>query len=218
MALTIENGTAIHEAGHCIISYLASDFFEIELVTINLELSKLQDSTSLGGLKGRLTKEAQELTSEEHDLIILILLAGMAADDVNHCECKLNNTLYDTSEWVRKIELNKYSGDVAILRSHLAKLQPKLVINQRAYTISCQKLLHEILTTGWITELLILIRNKIVNSPDKTISGKEINSFLDSTDLKNWKENEWPEIFSSRIKMYNVSFFKRLWLTLLGQV
>ena len=73
MALTTENDTAIHEAGHCIIAYLASDFFEIELVTINLQLSKSQDSTSLGGLKGHLTKEAKELTFEEHDLRISVI-------------------------------------------------------------------------------------------------------------------------------------------------
>ena len=79
MALTINNDTAIHEAGHCIISYMASDVFEIKFVTINQHLSRAQDPTSLGGLKAELIKDG-ELTFQEHDSVILMCLAGMAAD------------------------------------------------------------------------------------------------------------------------------------------
>lgn len=49
MALTYENDTALHEAGHAMIAYLISDVFEFQYVTSNENFSRSHDSTSKGG-------------------------------------------------------------------------------------------------------------------------------------------------------------------------
>lgn len=203
MPLTINNDTAIHEAGHCLISYLALDLFEIQFVTANTELSKTQDSTSLGGLKGFIKKKTETLTFQDHDLMILICLAGMCADDINHCEGNLNEQLYDNSVFSKKMNSKKYSGDSKLLSPHLNTLVTSYNVDQRPYTISCQKLLNEIFTTDGIKSILIELRNRIANSPNQTIQGSEIIDYLDITDLKEWRENNWKKIIESRIVEFN---------------
>jgi len=199
MALTINNDTAIHEAGHCIISYLATDLFEIKFVTANKNVSKTEDRTSIGGLSGSLKKEVDTLTFEDHDLMVLICLAGMAADDVNHSDCQLTEQLYDNRLFATKMTSNKYSGDCQLFLPHIQRVMPHLSIKQRPYTISCQRLLHEIFSNQVITPILIDLRNQISNSPNQTLVSHEIIAFLDKTELKNWRENEWREILTSRI-------------------
>jgi len=201
MALTKLNDTAFHEAGHCLISYLAPDLFEINFITVNLEHNKLQNANSLVGLRGSLKKKIETLTFEENDLMVLIYYAGMAADDVNHCNCQLTQQLYDNFVFAQKMNSNKYSGDAILSMPHLQKIIPALSIEQRQYTISCQRLLHEIFINKTITPILIELRNEISNftDTDKALSSKEIIDFLEKTELKNWRENEWKEIMISRI-------------------
>jgi len=206
MPLTINNDTAIHEAGHCIISYLALDLFEIEFVTANQELSKTQDLTSLGKLKGFIKKDVKTLTFQDHDLMILICLAGMSADDINHCECNLNEELYDNSVFAQKVISKKYSGDSALLTPHLSKLVSYYNVDQRPYTISCQRLLNETFATDWIKDILIEVRNKIASYPNQTIQGSEIITYLGTTELLEWRKNVWSKIIESRvIKFKNIS-------------
>ena len=150
MVITIENDTALHEAAHCIIAYLANDLFEIKFVTADLALSKSQDASSLGGLRGSLRKKVGTLTFEDHDLMVLICLAGMAADDINHSNNKLTEQLYDNTLFVRKMQSNKYSGDCQLFLPHLQRIEPRLCISQRQYTISCQRLLHEVFSNNMI--------------------------------------------------------------------
>lgn len=203
MPLTINNDTAIHEAGHCLVSYLAFDLFEIKFVTINTDISKIQDSTSLGGLKGCLKKEFNTLSFQDHDLAILVFLAGMCADDINHCEGNFNEKLYSNLVFAQKMNSIKYSGDFQLLIPHLSSLVVLHNIDQRQYTISCQKLLYEIFTIDWIKNILIELRNKIANSSNQTMQGSEIIAYLDTTDLKKWRENNWKKIIESRIVEFN---------------
>jgi hypothetical protein len=199
MALTRDNDTSLHEAGHCIISYLAHDLFEIKYVTSNFELSMFHDSTSIGGLRGSLKKEFGTLTFEDHDLMILIFLAGMAADDINYCNGILTEQLYENAVFAQKMNSNKYSGDSTLLMPHLQRLVPELFIEQRQYTISCQKLLHELFVNNKINPILLELRDELENSSKKTLTNREITSFLDDTELKNWRETEWQEIIKNRI-------------------
>jgi hypothetical protein len=142
MALTYNNDTDFHEAGHCLLSYLAQDLFEIKFVTSNLELSRSQDAASIGGLRGSLKKKVGILTFEDHDLMVLICLAGMAADDVNHSNGLLTEQLYDNAIFAQKMSSDKYSGDSTLLLPHLQRLVPELSIEQRPYTINCQMFLY----------------------------------------------------------------------------
>ncbi len=203
MPLTINNDTAIHEAGHCLVSYLAFDLFEIKFVTINTDISKIQDSTSLGGLKGYLKKEFKTFSFQDHDLMILMCLAGLCADDINHCEGNLNEQLYDNFVFEGKMNSKKYSGDSQLLMPHLIELVTLYNIDQRQYIISCQRLLNEIFTIDWIKTILIELRNKIANSSNQTMQGSEIISYLDNTDLKKWRENNWKKIIEARMVEFN---------------
>lgn len=199
MALTLNNDTALHEAGHCIIAYLAIDLFDIKFVTANSVLSKTQDPRSLGGLRGSLKKKFDTLTFEDHDLMVLILFGGMAADDVNHCNCQLSEDLYDNSIFASKMNSFIYMGDCYYSQQHILGVLPELRIAQRPYTINCQKLLHGIFSNPYITPILIDLRNQIENSPEKTLVNHEIITFLDNTELKNWRDNEWRDLMASRI-------------------
>jgi hypothetical protein len=202
VALTFQNDTAIHEAGHCIIAYLAQEVFEIKFVTINSTLSKAQDLTSLGGLRGSLIKNEENLLFQDHDLMILMCMAGMASDDINHGNGLIDEELYENSSFAKKLNSNKYSGDAKLILPHLQRLVPELSVDQRTYTVSCQKLLHELFMTDWVTNILIGLRNKISNTSNQTITGIELVKHLDSTKLKHWKENDWTKIVEDRINKY----------------
>ncbi len=198
MAITVNNDTAIHEAAHCIFAYVASDIFETELVTCNTSHSKTFDPLSLGGIKGHLIRNGNKFTFEEHDLIILILLAGMAADDINDNDGKLHEGLYDNALFLRKIESNKYSGDFKLLLPHLKRIMNVARVSQREYTKSCQKTLHEIFSTEPLLSVLVQLRHKIVDSPGQTMNGLELREFLNATELREWKQNQWPTIAKLR--------------------
>lgn len=202
MALTINNDTSYHEAGHCFIAYLASDFFELEFVTANVTVAKKQDVTSLGGIKGKLIKEGESLNTEEYDLMVLMSLAGMAADDINHTNGIIHDRLYDNKTWSDKLNSKKYSGDREVMMPSLQRLDPRWLVSQREYTLSCQKLLHELFTTDPIKTMVLGLRNLIDNAKNKTVSGKDIFDFLESKGLIDWKDKNWPRISDQRSKMF----------------
>jgi hypothetical protein len=213
MALTFMNDIAIHEAGHAVIAYLASDFFEIELVTINPKLSQYYDSTATGGLKGHLKVDGETLTFQQHDLMVLISIAGLAADDVNHGEGEIDETNFENTVWSSKMNSKKYEGDRQTMIAPLQRLLPQLQLTQREYTISCQKLLYHLFTHPPVSDVLVQLRDKITNSPSQTITGAELVSFLNSTPLRIWKQNEWKDISNDRIqslKKKNISFLRKL--------
>lgn len=208
MPVTIQNDTALHEAAHTILAYLNSDIFNIEMVTINEKISRYEDSRSLGGLKGRLIKEPQNLNFQDHDRMTLMLLAGMAADDINHNDKELSETLYKNEIWSEKMNSNKYSLDATLASAHITRLEPQLRISQREYTLSCQKLLHEILLKEWIFNLLIGLKTKLESASDNTLTKTEINKFLNNTALKSFKENEWKGIIKNRFENFSTDFKK----------
>jgi hypothetical protein len=214
MALTFENDTALHEAGHAMIAYLNSDIFEFQYVTSNENFSRMHDSTSEGGLKGRLKKESCELTFEDCDKMFLLFLAGFVADEVNNSECNIGDSFYDNSVWATKMNSIKYSGDVVNYVPFLSILQEKYKVPQRDYTKSCQKLLYDIFTTNWIISLLLDVKKLIEVAENQTITGKDIAQYLDSTKLKDWKEVEWHSIIEARKEEFGIrpekgNIFKR---------
>lgn len=115
MAITITNDTSLHEASHCFVAYLARDIFDIEFVTADVAMARTQDATSLGGIKGKLSKDGELSETLEHDLMVLISLAGMASDDINHTNGIIQDGLYDNQLFVDKLNSNKYSGDFATM-------------------------------------------------------------------------------------------------------
>lgn len=198
MALTYENDTALHEAGHAMMAYLIADIFDFQYVTSNECLSRLHDLTSKGGLKGVLKKESEKLTFEDCDKMFLLFLAGFIADEINNCDCNIEESFYDNAIWATKMNSTKYSGDVDNCVSFLYIIQEKYKVPQRDYTKSCQKLLYDIFATNWITDLLLDIKNLIETAEDQTITGEDVTMFLDSTKLKDWKEVEWFLIIEAR--------------------
>lgn len=202
MALTINNDTSLHEAAHCFVAFLASDFFDLEFVTADSATVKTQDATSLGGIKGKLSKDGESLETLEYDLMILISLAGMAADDINHSNGTINDDLYDNKLFVEKLISKKYSGDVESMLPSLQRLDPRWKVEQREYTISCQSLLHNWFTTEPTKSILIGLRDLIDNAANKTVSGADIHSFLTKKGLKDWKSDNWDTISNERLKMF----------------
>jgi len=205
MAITVNNDTSLHEAAHCFVAYIASDFFETEFVTADSIIAKTQDLTSLGGIKGKLTKDGESLKTLEHDLIVLISLAGMAADDINHSNGVIYDGLYDNKLFVNKLKSVKYSGDFDAMYPSLQRLDSRLVVNQREYTISCQKLLHNLFNAEPTKSILFGLRDLIENAPNKTVSGAEIHSYLDENGLMEWKLNNWDVISNNRLMMFKSS-------------
>jgi len=203
MAITRINDTSLHEAGHCFIAYLASDFFELEFVTADSAIAKKQDITSLGGIKGKLTKDGELLETLEYDLMVLMALAGMAVDDINHSNGIINDEFYDNGIFVGKLKSNKYSGDVETMYPSLQRLETRLKVNQREYTISCQKLLYELFSTEPTKSILFSLRDLIDNATEKTVLGNDIATFLNDSGLNDWKEDKWIVISDERLNMFN---------------
>lgn len=198
MAITIYNDTSYHEAGHSFLAYLASDIFELEYVTANATTSKKQDISSLGGIKGQFKKDPETLETLEYDLAVLMSLAGMAADDINHSDGAVNSELYDNKVFADKLNSKKYGGDSYYLQASLQRLAPKLNINQREYTLSCQKLLYELFTKAPTKSILLELRHLIHNAESKTVSGIEVFNFLEKKGLKDWKDKNWNTISNKR--------------------
>lgn len=216
MALTIINDTALHEAAHCIMSYLFNDLFHVNFVTANSYLSRQQDASSLGGLSASLSKKVGTLKLEDHDAMVLICLAGLAADDINHCNNIITDQLYDNALFANNMRSKKYSGDFNLLYPHLRRVIWISCVEQRSYTRGCQQLLHEIFSNVIVLPVLIGLRNEIDSKPNKTLTGKEIIDYLDKSQLNDWRENEWKNIYSQRInsikneKHFIKKFFFRL--------
>jgi hypothetical protein len=202
MAITITNDTSLHEAAHCFVAYIASDFFDLEFVTADSATARTQDATSLGGIKGKLSKDGESLETLEYDLMVLISLAGMAADQINHSNGVINDGLYDNKLFVENLKSNKYSGDFDTMLPSLQRLDSRWIVEQREYTISCQKLLHNWFTTEPTKSILFRLRDLIDNAPNKTVSGTDIHSFLDKNGLNEWKLNNWGAISNERLKMF----------------
>lgn len=221
MALTIENDTAIHEAGHGLVSYLCTDIFRIELLSMNSDYCKTIDLNSKGGLKGKMLINFNESNFQKHDKMILLCLAGMAADEVNTYENNLENFNYDHDSFIDKLRTNKYSGDYELLKPHLNIIKDQLSVNYKLYLLNSRKLLHEIFTDEYLSKALIGLRNKLAISSSLTLNSDEIISFLDSTKLKNWKQFNWPKVINERLEKYNKvkeispqvhsNFWKKLW-------
>lgn len=213
MALTYENDTALHEAGHAIIAYLITDIFDFLYVTSNENFSRAHDYTSKGGLRGRLRKKTDELTFEDCDKIFLLFLAGFIADEINNYNCNIEESFYDNSVWAAKMKSVKYSGDVENYVLFLYIIQEKYKVPQRDYTKSCQNFLYDIFTTNWITHLLLDIKNLIETVENQTITGEDIVQYLDSTKLKDWKEVEWNSVIQARMEEFGIkpekNIFKR---------
>ena len=203
MAITITNDTSLHEAAHCFVAYLASDFFDLEFVTADTTMARTQDATSLGGIKGKLSKDGESLETLEYDLMVLLSLAGMAADDINHSNGIINDHLYDNKSFADKLNSNKYSGDAETILPSLQRLHPKWKVEQREYTINCQKLLYEWFSTEPTMSILLGLRDLIDNAPNKTVSGNDIHAFLHEKGLNEWKINNWHTISTERLKMFN---------------
>lgn len=210
MALTHENDTALHEAGHAIIAYLISDIFEFMYVTSNVNFSRAHDCTSKGGLRGRLIKGNDELTFEDCDKMFLLFLAGFVADEINNSNCNIEDSFYDNSVWATKMNSVKYSGDKENFIPFLALIQNKYGVQQRKYTICCQELLYDIFTTDWITNLLLEIRYMIETAESQTVTGEEITRYLDATNLRSWKNTEWNSIVNSRKERFFIESPKKV--------
>lgn len=112
MPLTTKNDTAFHEAGHALISYLASDIIVVQFVTANISLSRIQETNSTGGVKGRLTKDPKKLTFCDHDILFLMSLAGKVADDINHLGGTPNKNLLSNSNFAESMSDRRYLGDI----------------------------------------------------------------------------------------------------------
>lgn len=76
------------------------------------------------------------------------------------------------------------------------------MVEQHEYTKSCQKLLHNWFATEPTKSILFELRNLIDNSPNKTVSGSDINLFLDKKGLNKWKLSNWDVISNERLKMF----------------
>jgi len=202
MAITIQNDTSYHEAGHCFIAYLASDFFELEFVTADSTKSKKQDASALGGIKGQLKKDPESLKTEEHDLMLLMSLAGMAADDINHSDGVIDSDFYDNKVFTDKLKSNKYGGDAFFIAASLQRLAPQWNVKQRVYTINCQKLLYKLFTEAPTKSILLELRNLIHNATNKTLSGTQVYRFLKEKGLENWKQENWNTITEKRQHLF----------------
>lgn len=196
MPLTVYNDTVLHEAGHTMIAYLAQSILEIDFVTVENHLSKTQDYRSAGGLKARLKINPDSLNFKEHDVMVLICLAGLAVDDINHSGGRLTTDLYEYTAFLQRINSFKYKGDFLLLIPHLEQLQPALKMSQRDYIGHCQEFLYDFFTTHWA--VLVGLRNELVKTPDYTLQDSQIKSFLDNSPLRKWMNEEWNTVIESR--------------------
>jgi len=203
MPITKFNDTAYHEAGHAIIAYLIPDLFKIEMLTANKEKSLGYDRHALGGIKGKIVKDSKQLNIYDHDKLALLFMAGMAADDMNHANNNIDSKLYNDQEFGHKINSFKYSFDIDLFSRHLNNLKLKLAVKEREYTLSCQKLLYQIFTDEVIGAVILNLRHTLISNPGQTISGENVISFLDNSDLNLWKSNNWTDIQAKRGKQLN---------------
>lgn len=200
MALTTINDNSIHEAGHSIIAYLCLDLIKIEFVTVNYQLSKMNDSLSEGGIKLKIIKPKKDLCFRDHDRLILIFLAGLTADEINNNNGFVPTEAYKNEVFANNLNSNKYSGDSELIVNHLSFISKYLSIDQRAYTLSCHKLLHNIFANEIIQPILIALSHKIETANLKFLTGQEIIEILDRTNLKKWRDNNWRHEYFKREK------------------
>lgn len=189
-----------HEAGHTLMAYLFADIFKIEFVTLNLEKSKLNDIESEGGLKSKIIKKYDELSTLENDCIILTLFAGYCADDIFN-QTPIIDTIYEPKYWAPKLSKKRYDGDVEKMNNYLISILPKINLEQVPYFSNCMKFLHKFFQKKEVWGAIELISKELSNDENLTLTSEKLTSIIESTEiLKWWKQNKM-EFFNERMKL-----------------
>lgn len=192
----------LHEAGHVLIARIFSDIFIIEYVTLDLETTKSIDKKSLGGLKGKISKPFANLNSAEHDSLILMMLGGLCADDINNSKSNITSEFYRSEIWTNKISAIRYEGDLELIGRHYQFIKEQLNIEWQSYIVHSMKLLHQIFGEEIVWKAIILLRNELFNSSKKTLSAIQIEEILVQSGFIKWLDENIEQIKSERIKLF----------------
>lgn len=192
-----------HECGHTIIAYIFKDFFEINLVTLNANLSKQRDNMALGGLLGK-SKSHNECI--DFDTPVLIMLAGLCIDDIINQDRQITENLLEAQIWGNKLNSTRYSGDlegISDRMSYLAEIKPQLKADNAGYIKCSLKLVYDILNNDIIFESLSILREELIKSSNQTLTKDEIFSILQDTRIESWIEDNLKDILARREDMFD---------------
>lgn len=196
MPLTKMSDIAMHEAGHTLIIYLMSDLVELYHVTIDEEYSKTIDKHSGGGVLYKHLKSPEKLQPLERDQFCLSFLGGLAADLVNEHNGAVAREYLFSEHFPAKIEHFHYQGDMIAYDLHFSLFQRMLKVEPAHYNFISIYFLTEFFSRAEILPVLLAVRDLIEKS--KTVSGYELNTFLDQSYLGNWKATIWQKVKDDR--------------------
>jgi hypothetical protein len=168
-----------HEAAHAVLAKVFEDVFAMEFITLNELQSKAHDPQSKGGLKGKLVKKVEDLTLNDHHSMVMILMAGLCADDIYISGGQLPSDLYETKVWAAKLNAARYSGDLELAVKHLAVIKDKIVVTIQEYTVLYFKVLYKLLTEKPVWDALVILAEHLSKSELKFLSGIQINQILE---------------------------------------
>ena len=195
-----------HECGHTIVAYIFRDIFETEFVSLKNTAIVQYDPKAIGGLKGKTKKKFVELTNQELDMLFLIYLAGFCTEEIVNSNMQITDDFFDPQVFLTKLANDSYGGDCDYMHSILCKLfniqiNPKKDV--RPYYVSSLNFLYNILTDKIVFQILTSLAIKLTKSPQQTMSGVEIATFLDNTEFPKWIKINEKKIFGERKKLYD---------------
>lgn len=179
MPKVIVYNDSYHEAAHAVLAKVFEDVFTMEFITLNELQCKLHDPQSKGGLKCKLAKKVEDLTLNDHHSIVLILMAGLCADDIYVNEGQLPSDVYETKVWASKLNATRYSGDLELAINHLAAIDTGIAVTMPEYTVLFLKELHTILAENPVWDVLIQLAEHLSNSEQQSLDKIQINQILE---------------------------------------
>jgi len=195
-----------HECGHTVVAYIFSNIFEIEFVSLKSAVIVQYDPKAVGGLKGKAKKKFEELTNQELDMLFLIFLAGFCTDEIVNSNMQITEDFFDPKIYTQRLSNIIYEGDNELMCSFLCKLfniQANPQKDVRPYYVSSMRLLYNILTDKTVFQTLTALAKTLMNSQQQTMSGVEIKTFLDSSELSKWIEANEKQLFEKREELYD---------------
>lgn len=193
---------AYHESGHVVLAQIFDDIFRIEFVTLNLSESQLYDNKSRGGLKGKAAKPIGQFTEYDYDKLILIMLAGLCADDINNNNGLISERLYETSIWSKKFNSIRNEGDIEYAISCYKNIESSLKIRWLNYVVTSMTLLHEIMKDNVVWETINLIRKSLLISQDLTLKYDQIEKIIQNRSFLKWKNKNLQRIIIERKNIF----------------
>ena len=197
---------AFHECGHLIISKYFHELFEVDYVTLDIDLAKELDAQSLGGLKFNAKVLFDSMSVSDHDKVILMSLAGLCADDIYFYCGEVNQGEFLPRVWDNKFQNSRYSGDIPIFYKHFERIKDSVYDTHIIFITITLRQICELMAGIKVWPILTSMRTALLESKDKTLTDDRINEILEGAMFSEFINSTKANFINDRADLYKGNY------------